>query len=89
MQKVGMSQGEVKRVISSQVMTVFFLPLATAGLHIAAAFPMLTRLLSVLGLVNIHLFALCTLLTLLLFALFYGFIYMMTAKAYYKTVRAA
>ncbi len=89
MQKVGMSQEEVKRVISSQVMTVFFLPLATAGLHIAAAFPMLTRLLSVLGLVNIHLFALCTLLTLLLFALFYGFIYRMTAKAYYKTVRAA
>ena len=89
MQKVGMSQEEVKRVISSQVMTVFFLPLATAGLHIAAAFPMLTRLLSVLGLVNIGLFALCTLLTLLAFAFFYGFIYIQTAKAYYKIVRAS
>src|SRR5699024_5087091 len=34
MQKVGMSYAEVKKSINSQILTVFFLPLVTAGIHV-------------------------------------------------------
>ena len=88
LQKVGMTPAEVKRTISSQVLSVFFLPLAAACLHIAAAFPMLVRLLRVLSLSNVHLLSLCTAITILCFALIYACIYALTARAYYHIVRA-
>ena len=37
--KVGMTRKEVKQSINSQVLTVFFLPLVTAGIHLAFAYP--------------------------------------------------
>ncbi|MCM1227593.1 MAG: hypothetical protein NC320_09295 [Clostridium sp.] len=52
MQKIGMSKREVKASIRSQVQTVFFLPLAIAGIHIVAAFPMIARILLRLNLDN-------------------------------------
>lgn len=88
LQKVGMTPAEVKRTISSQVLSVFFLPLAAACLHIAAAFPMLVRLLRVLSLSNGHLLSVCTATTILCFALIYACIYALTARAYYHIVRA-
>ncbi len=86
MQKVGMSHDEVKTAIRSQVLTVFFLPLIAAGIHIAAAFKMLTRLLAVLNLTNEALFAWCTVGTIFVFAVFYAIIYALTARVYYKIV---
>lgn len=88
LQKVGMTPAEVKRTISSQVLSVFFLPLAAACLHIAAAFPMLVWLLRVLSLSNVHLLSVCTAITILCFALIYACIYALTARAYYHIVRA-
>ena len=64
------------------------LPLAAACLHIAAAFPMLVRLLRVLSLSNVHLLSVCTAITILCFALIYACIYALTARAYYHIVRA-
>jgi putative ABC transport system permease protein len=87
MQKVGMSRAEIKKSIRSQVLTVFFLPIVTAAIHIAFAFKVITKLLAVLNLTNVTLFAWCTLGTLLVFALFYAIIYVLTAKVYYKIVR--
>ncbi|WP_281531974.1 ABC transporter permease [Anaerocolumna aminovalerica] len=87
MQKVGMSRSEIKKSIGSQVLTVFFLPIVTAAIHIAFAFKVITKLLALLGLTNVVLFAWCTLGTLLVFAVFYAIIYVMTAKVYYKIVR--
>lgn len=87
MQKVGMSRAEIKKSIGSQVLTVFFLPIVTAAIHIAFAFKVITKLLALLGLTNVVLFAWCTLGTLLVFAVFYAIIYVMTAKVYYKIVR--
>jgi putative ABC transport system permease protein len=87
MQKVGMSRGEIKKSIRSQVLTVFFLPIVTAAIHIAFAFKVITKLLALLNLTNVVLFAWCTLGTLLVFAVFYSIIYVMTAKVYYKIVR--
>jgi len=86
MQKVGMSHSEIKRSIHSQVLTVFFLPLVAAVIHIAFAFKVITKLLLVFYLTNIPLFALCTAITILVFAIFYIIVYLMTARVYYRIV---
>jgi putative ABC transport system permease protein len=86
MQKVGLSHSEIKKTIRSQVLTVFFLPLLAAGIHILAAFKMITKLLFQLNLTNVSLFAWCTLGTIIIFAVIYGIVYTLTAKAYYKIV---
>ncbi|HAZ37780.1 MAG TPA: cell division protein FtsX, partial [Clostridiaceae bacterium] len=86
MQKVGMSRGEIKKTIRSQVLMVFFLPLATAIIHIAFAFPMITKLLAVLNLKNVSLFMQSTVMTILVFAVIYAIVFSMTERAYYKIV---
>lgn len=86
MQKVGMSKNEIKKSIHSQVLTVFFLPLVTAAVHIAFAFPVITKLLALLNLTNIPLFAICTVGCLGVFALLYALVYSATARVYYKIV---
>lgn len=86
MQKVGMSKKEIKKTISSQVLMVFFLPLITAVVHIAFAFPMITKLLAVLNLKNVPLFMQSTLMTILVFAVIYGIVFSLTARVYYKIV---
>ncbi len=88
MQQVGMNEQEVRGSIHSQVMMVFFLPLFAAGVHIAFAFNMITRLLTIFSLNNVGLFALCCLGTFLVFAAIYAAIYGWTAKAYYQIVKA-
>ncbi|MDO5558168.1 MAG: ABC transporter permease [Oscillospiraceae bacterium] len=88
MQNVGMSKTEVKQSIGSQVLTVFFMPLIIAALHILASFKMITKLLSLFGLYNIPLFAGCSALTFLSFAVIYAVVYILTAKVYYKIVNA-
>ena len=87
MQKVGMSRKEVKRSIRSQILTVFFLPLVTAFIHIAFAFKIITKLLAMLNLVNVPLFLTCTVLTAAVFAVFYGIVYALTAREYYRIVK--
>jgi putative ABC transport system permease protein len=86
MQKVGMSRAEVKKTIDSQVLTVFFLPLLAAVIHIAFAFKVITKLLALLNLTNIALYAACTAATILVFAVFYVAVYLLTARAYYRIV---
>jgi putative ABC transport system permease protein len=86
MEKIGMSQVEVKGSIRTQILLVFFLPLLVAGLHTCFAFPLLMRLLSLLLLPKLSLFVLCTLLTFFVFAFVYVVIYSITAKTYYKIV---
>lgn len=87
MQKVGMSREEVKRSIGSQILTVFFLPLITAAIHIAFAFRVITKLLAILNLTNVTLFIWCTIGTILIFAIFYAIVYVVTARVYYNIVR--
>ncbi len=87
MQKVGMSRQEVKSSIHSQVLTVFFLPLIMAGIHTAFAFPIVRKILAMLQLTNVKLFAISTVFVFLAFAVIYGIIYLLTAKIYYRIVR--
>lgn len=86
MQKVGMSKKEVRASIRSQILKVFFLPLVMACIHLAAAFPMINRLIMLFGMMNAPLFAVCTVVTVGVFAVVYAVVYVMTAKAYYKIV---
>lgn len=87
MQKVGMNRREVRHSIRSQILIVFFLPLVTAVIHIAVAFKVITKLLALLNLVNIPLFFTCTVVTVAVFAVFYGIIFTMTAREYYEIVK--
>lgn len=86
MQKVGMSKKEVKRSIRSQVLSVFFLPLVVAVIHVAVAFKVMTKILGVLNITNVSLFAVCTIITIAVFAVFYIIVYSITAKEYYRIV---
>lgn len=86
MKKVGMDQREVKAAIRSQVLTVFFLPLFVAGIHVMAAFPLISRLLALMNFVNSRLYIMCTGISFLVFAGMYVIIYVLTARVYYRIV---
>ena len=86
MQQVGMSPREVRASIRSQVLLVFFLPLVTAGIHVAAAFPMLCKLLELFNLFEVRLFALCAAGTLLVFCAIYALVYGLTTRTYSRIV---
>ncbi len=89
MQKVGMTKREIRRSVNSQLLTVFFLPLVGAGLHMAFAFPMLRKLLLLFNLNNVRLFAATTGISFLVFAFFYLLVYRGTSNVYYKIVSGA
>lgn len=88
MQKVGMSHSEVKKSIRSQVLTVFFLPIGAAVVHLAFAFKVITKLLMIFNLNNVALYAGCTLLTIFAFVVFYAIVYALTSRTYYRIISA-
>lgn len=89
MQKVGLDKREVKKTINSQVLTVFFLPLVVAAIHIMFAFPMIEKMLRLLYLDNTNLYIMTTVICFGVFALVYVLIYFLTSKVYYGIVRNA
>ncbi|HIZ13104.1 MAG TPA: ABC transporter permease, partial [Candidatus Mediterraneibacter stercorigallinarum] len=87
--KVGMSLKEVKQSINSQVLTVFFLPLIVAGVHMTFAYPLIARILKLISAgTDETLFLLVTVCCYLVFALFYVIVYWVTSKSYYTIVSA-
>ena len=89
MQKVGMTKRDIRKSINSQMLTVFFLPLVTAGIHLCFAFPIISLLLRMFNMTNVALFALTTLICFALFGLFYLVIYKVTSNAYFSIVSGA
>lgn len=89
MQKVGMTSQQIKKSINSQMLTVFFLPLLAAVLHLIFAFPMINRMLLLLGFANLKLLICVTGVCVLVFALFYTVVYRITSQAYYSIVKGA
>lgn len=89
MQKVGMTKREIRKSINSQILTVFFLPLITAGLHLAFAFPMLKKLVELFFLYNTAMLITVTVCSLVVFAIFYALVYKITSNAYYSIVSGA
>lgn len=86
MEKVGMSNDEVKKSITSQVRMVFFLPIILAACHLAAAFPLLRRLLVMCNLTDVKLIVICMTATLLVFVAIYYIVFRITSRAYYRIV---
>ena len=86
MQKVGMTKREIRRCVNSQMLTVFFLPPAAAGIHLAFAFPMLRRMLLLFGLFNLKPLIIACVITFAAFLALYLFVYRITAGAYYRIV---
>lgn len=86
MQKVGMSKSEIKSTIRRQILMVFFLPIVFAVIHISFAFPIIRKLMAVFDMVKISLILMATAITILVFAVIYGIVFSLTAKAYYKIV---
>lgn len=87
LEKVGMSNTEVKRTISSQIRIVFFLPILAAAIHVLAAFPMICRLMLILNLTNTELFIWCLLGTVAVFGIIYLIVFRITSKNYYRIVK--
>ncbi len=87
MQKVGLSRDEVKKSIRSQILTVFFMPPVTAGIHLMFAFPMISKILKCLYLYNVALYIKCTVCCYIVFLAIYAVVYLMTAKTYYRIVK--
>lgn len=86
LQKVGMTQQEIRQSVNSQVLLVFFLPLAAAGVHLIFAFPMLRSLLLVFSLRNTRLLVLITMACFFVFCLLYAAFYLLTSRTYYRIV---
>ncbi len=86
LQQVGMTDREVRSSIHSQILLVFFLPLVTAGVHTAAAYPMVSKLLALFQLTSTGHYALCTAGTFAVFCAVYALVYGLTARAYRRIV---
>ena len=86
MQKVGMTKQEIRRSINSQLLTVFFLPLLFAGLHLCFAFPFIRKILYMFSFFNTSFLIWTTVISFLVFALLYALVYKKTSNTYYKIV---
>ena len=86
LQKVGMTKREIKKSINSQVLTIFFMPLIAAGLHVAFAFPLIQKILALFSLTNFWLLIGITIGCFVLFAVFYIIVYIITSRQYYNIV---
>lgn len=89
MQKVGMTAPDIRHSVNSQLLTVFFLPLAGAALHMAFAFPMIRRVLLVFSLNNTALFVATALISLAVLSVVYTLVYRATSNAYYRIVKSS
>lgn len=86
MQKVGMNKTEIKKSINSQVLTVFFIPLAMSAIHLIFAMPLIYKILIILSGTTTITLILTTLACFAVFALLYIIVYVITSKAYYQIV---
>lgn len=86
LRQVGMTDREIQASIHTQILLVFFLPLGIAGLHTAAAYPMVSKLLELFQLTSPARYALCTAGTLMVFCVVYALVYGLTARVYRRIV---
>ena len=89
MRKVGMTTKDIRQSINSQMLTVFFLPLITAVLHLSFAFPIVKKLLALFNLRNTPLMLTIMAVAVLVFGVFYALIYKVTSNAYFSIVSGA
>lgn len=86
MRKVGMEKREVRRSIKSQILILFFMPLAMALIHCLAAFPLMSRILQGFNMYNVGLYGTVTAAVAAVFTAGYICVYALTARTYYHIV---
>lgn len=89
MRKVGLSRKEIKKSINSQIVIVFLLPLVVAVIHTLAAFPMVNRILMLLGGCRPQQFLIILGACVAVFAVVYTIAYFFTRRTYLKLVSGA
>lgn len=87
LQKVGLDQKQIKQTINKQVLTVFFLPLLFAFIHLAFAYHMLSLILKVIGVIDTTMMLIVTLSICAIFLIAYVLIFMVTSRSYRKIVQ--
>jgi len=87
LQKVGLDQKQIKQTINKQVLTVFFLPLLFAFIHLAFAYHMLSLILKVIGVIDTTMMLTVTLSICAIFLIAYVLIFMITSRSYRKIVQ--
>lgn len=86
MQKVGLSREMTRKSTNSQVLWLFFLPIIVAVTHTAFAYPILSKLLTLFGIVNQTIIIASIAIVVLVFMLLYWLIYKATSKIYLRIV---
>ena len=86
MEKVGLAKEEIKRTIRSQILMVFFIPLVVAGIHTMMAYPILSKMMSMLTTTGANIFLICIGVVFVIFSIVYISIYSITARTYYRIV---
>ena len=86
LQEVGMTQGQIKKTINSQIVLFFFMPLGIATLHYLVAVPMLRQMLLTFGVTDAKLVYIVSSITIAIIAALYFVIYRLTSRTYYKII---
>ncbi|MBS6098263.1 MAG: ABC transporter permease [Streptococcus vestibularis] len=86
LQKIGLDDLQVKQTIRKQVLTVFFLPLIFAFIHLAFAYHMLSLIIRLIGVLNPDLMLVVTITVCGVFFLAYVLVFALTSRSYRRIV---
>lgn len=86
LQEVGMGQTDVKKTINSQILLVFFMPLAMATLHFIVSLVMLKQMLLIFGVTSHTMIYTVSAITIAIICLIYFGIYKWTSRTYYRII---
>ena len=86
LQKIGLDDQQVKKTIRKQVLTVFFLPLIFAFIHLAFAYHMLSLIIRLIGVLNPDLMLVVTIIVCGVFFLAYIMVFVLTSRSYRRIV---
>lgn len=84
--QVGMDEKTVKKSIKTQVSLIFFLPVALSFIHMAFAYQLLSRMMSLLNVGNTIIYLKSTLVVVALVLILYFIWYKITGSVYYNLV---
>ena len=87
MRKVGLTDRQIKQSIRSQVLMIFFTPLAIATLHTVVAYPFIEKILKLFLATDNNVFLIALAVTIAVFAVFYLIVYLITSRIYYRIIK--
>ena len=87
MRKVGLTDRQIKQSIRSQVLMIFFAPLAIATLHTVVAYPFIEKILKLFLATDNNVFLIALAVTIAVFGVFYLIVYLITSRIYYRIIK--